>query len=255
MLEVIAFMRAVRYNEYFGAISFAGISLDRLAEAYDHFGDEHIVIRPKMGGEPVVTFEEMKHSSILAQELTAIIMTSRKLRRLDISGTILMTPFPILEQKGEEKGCCIVETLYPLCIRQNTNVDWIILSGIHMSRYDFEYIIGMVDKKDCHLRALELSGCQMDADKLRLLLMKFPTQRNTLEVINISNNPGRLSPGVSFPLELRECQSMKKIDLSRLQFTPDPISLISFDVLSAWRLEDIRLTKTRINDETLKTLT
>jgi hypothetical protein len=253
-LELIAFMRALRYNEYFGTISFSDVQLDRLADIYDRFGDDHIVMKPRVGSDIIVTFEEMKHSHILFQELTAIVMTSRKLRRLDFTNSILRVPNPSLEQKGEDKGCTIVEALYPLCINQNTNLDWIILNGIHLSKTDTEFIMGMLSKRDCHIRAIELSGCQLDVWDLRLLLGEFPTQRNTLEVINISNNPGRLSPDITFPLSYMDCRAMKRLCLSGLQLTPENSSLISFDVLSSWRLEELRLTRTRVNEATLATL-
>jgi hypothetical protein len=252
--EIMAFMRALRYNEYFGSISFSGVSLDRLAESFDRFGDDHIVTKPKMGSDIIIAFEELKHNPILFQEITSIVITSRKLRLLDFSNSIMRIPNPTLDQTGEDKGCIIVEALYPLCANQNTNVDWIKLNGIHLAKSDIEYIMAMVSRKDCHIRAVELSGCHIDVFNMRLLVQSLPTQCNTLEVIDISNNPGRISPGITFPLSFMECTSLKRLNLSGLHISPEPTSLISFDVFSSWRLEELYLTKTRVNDATLTTL-
>jgi Ran GTPase-activating protein (RanGAP) involved in mRNA processing and transport len=254
ILEIIAFLRGLRFNEYFNSVSLAGVSLDELAEAYDLYGDDQIVIKPRMGTDILILFEEMKHAPILFQEMTAIIMTNRQLRRLDFSHTINRTPNPFLEERGEDKGCCVLESLYPLCINQNTNVDWITLTGIHLSRTDFEFIIGMLSKKTCHLRAIDLSSCQLNTWNLQLLMRELPTQSNTLEAIDISNNPAQISPEIAFPLAFMECKSMKWVNLSQLQVTNEPVSLIPIQVLSAWRLEELRMTKTKINEETLDTL-
>jgi hypothetical protein len=253
-LEIIAFLRALRFNEYFNSISLCGVSLDELAESYDLYGDNQIVIKPRMGTDILILFEEMKHAPILFQEITAIIMTNRKLRRLDFSHTINRTPNPFLEERGEDKGCCVVECLYPLCVNQNTNVDWITLNGIHLSRTDFEFIIGMLSKRSCHLRAIDLSGCQLNTWNLQLLMRELPTQSNTLEAINISNNPAQINPEIAFPMSFMKCKSMKRVNFSQLLVTNEPVSLIPIQVLSSWRLEELRMTKTRINEETLETL-
>jgi hypothetical protein len=252
--EIMAFMRALRYNEYFGSVSFSGVSLDRLADTFDRFGDDHIVTKPKMGSDIIIAYEELKHNPILFQELTAIVITSRKLRRLDFSNSIMRIPNPTLDQTGEDKGCVIIEALYPLCANQNTNVDWIILSGIHLAKSDFEYVMAMVSRKDCHIRAIELNGCHIDVFNMRLLLQSLPTQCNTLEVIDISNNPGRISPSITFPLTFTECRAMKRLNLSGLHISPEPVSLISMEVLSSWRLEELSFAKTRVNEATLSTL-
>jgi hypothetical protein len=254
ILELLAIMRSLRFNEFFVTISFANISLDRLGEAFDYFGDDHVCMKPKMGPSILVTFEEMKHSSLLIQELTALIITSTKLRRLDFTSSIRRIPVPVTQEQGDDRGRGIVEALYPLCVNQNTNVDWIALNGIHLSQTDFEFIMGMLAKRDCHLRAIEMSGCNLDTWNLRLLLGELPTQHNTLEAIDISNNPARFSPDISFVHSYSQCQAMRRVNLSRLHVTPEPIPLISSETLFSWRLEHLRLSKTRINERTLEIL-
>jgi hypothetical protein len=253
-LEVLAILKALRYDDYFVSISFAHIALDHLATAYDHFGDDNICMRPVVGDNILIDIEDMRNGSILFQELSAVVMTGRKLRRLDFTSCIRRTPNPNQEDTPDDKGCGIVEPLYRLCVNQNTNLDWVILNGIHLSRADVEYVMGMLANRDCHLRAIELKGCHLDMWSIRLLLGEFPTQRNTLEVINISHNPGRLSPDVSLDSSFARCESLRIVDLSRLSRTPEPVSLIPDEAISSWRLEELRLSHTSLNERTVDTL-
>ena len=253
-LELLAVLRSLRFNEFFVTMSFAHVSLDCLGEAFDYFGDDHVCMTPKMGSTILVTFEEMKHSSLLIQELTAVILNGTKLRRLDFTSSIRRIPSSVRQEQGDDKGCGVVEALYPLCVNRNTNIDWIALNGIHLAQIDFEFVIGMLAKRDCHLRAIEMSGCHLDTLSLRLLLGEFPTQRQTLEVIDISNNPGQFSPDISFGYAYSQCQAMRILNLSGLHVTAEPAPLIMPDVLFCWRLEELRLSKCRINESTLETL-
>jgi len=253
-LEVLAVLRALRYNDYFVTISFARIPLDHLATSYDHFGDDHICMAPAVGENILIGIEDMKNGSLLFQDLSAIVMTSRKLRRLDFTSCIQRTPNPNLEDSGEDKGCSIVEPLYRLCTNQNTNIDWIIFNGIHLSRTDVDYVMGMLGNRDCHIRAIELSGCHLDMWSLRLLLGEFPTQRHTLEVMNISNNPGRLSPDIVFDSSFASCQSLRIVNLAQLLRTPEPVSLLPMEAIFAWRLEELNLSQTSLNENTVDAL-
>jgi hypothetical protein len=185
--------------------------------------------------------------------MTASIITSPKLRKLDFTSCIRRVPSPANLDQGEDNGCGVVEAVYPLCVNKNTNVDWVALNGIHFSQTDFEFIIGMVAKKDCNLRAIELSGCHLDSLSLRQLLGELPTQHETLESIVLSNNPGRFSPDISGQ-SYAQFKSIRVLDLSGLHVTAEPAPLILREVLFSWPLEVLRLSKCRINESTLDAL-
>jgi hypothetical protein len=254
VLELVSIMRSLRHNNYFVSVSFAHIPLDTLATSYDHFGDDQICVNPRMGHGLLLSYDELRDSSMLVQELSAVVMTSKSLRRLDFTGTITSSPQPEEENDGTDRGCGILQALYPLCTNQNTNVDWIALNGIHLSRSDFDCIIGMLAKRDCHIRAIELSGCQLDTWQLRLLLSELPTQAETLELIDISKNPGRLSPEIAFGQSFTNCKGLRVVNLSNVQVTLGPEPLIPDSVMLGWRLEELHLSNTRLNAATLEVI-
>lgn len=253
-LELLAVLRALRYNDYFNSISFSRISFDHLATAFDNHGSEHVCLKSSLGPNSPLNYNDLKNASMLYQEFSSMILTGRKLRRLDLTGCIRRKPNANSTDMTDDQGCGLVQPLYRLCINQNTNIDWIILNDIHLSQTDVEYVIGLLSNRDCHLRAIELSNCQLDMWSLRLLLSTFPSQGNTLEVINISNNPGRLSPEVSFDLQLANCQSLRAVDLSSMTRTAEPVSLIPYNIITAWRLEELNLNHTSLNEDTIDTL-
>ena len=253
-LELIAIMRAVRYSNFFVSLSFANIALDQLRIGSDLYATDNTYSTPWMGDDILWSPEEMRNTSILFQELRAVVMTGKKLRRLDFTNAINRTPNPQHEQAGEDPGCGILDALYPLLIRQNTNLDWIILNGTHLSTTDMDTIMGLLAKKDCHLRAIELSGCHLSNQHLKLILRAFPTQQHTLEVINISNNPGHITPSIDLPLDLEDCKAMRVVDLSNVRITTASESFIPLPILKSWRLEELYLSKTRMSEASVNTL-
>jgi hypothetical protein len=101
-----------------------------------------------MGPKIIVTHEEMKHASMLIQELSAMIMTSPALRRIDLNGCIT-TSTSNSTIVGNGKGCGLIEAIYPICINRNTFLDSFNFSGIPLSSADVAFILGMVEKQYC----------------------------------------------------------------------------------------------------------
>ncbi|KAF2666338.1 RNI-like protein [Microthyrium microscopicum] len=252
--ELLAVFRALRYNEYFATISFANIVLDSITSNYGQAGYQDICLDPVIGPPLKTSHVEVKETSLLYQEISAIVMTNRKLRRLDLTSCIYRHHNEQIFSIGENKGCDIVEALYSLCSNQNTNLDWIILSGIRLSQVDSDHIVEMLANKDCHLRAIELSGCHLDTYSLRAILSELPKQWRMLEGIDISNNPGAIDPEVSFPVDFGSCNAVRSINLSRIHLKRSVAPLIPRNILFSWKLEDIKLSWTSLNDQTMTDL-
>jgi hypothetical protein len=231
--ELVAVMRALRHSDYFASASFANIDLDCIRTCLDYHAPEHI-----------------RDVSVLIQELRAIVKHCGRLRRLDFTKSILT---PELRRVGKDKGCGILDALRPVCIQQDTNVDWIILNGIPLSNTDVKDLMSMMADRACHLRAVELSGCQLDKWHLEDIMSVLPTQQNTLEAINLSNNQGCLGPGL-FGSGFTNCRAMRIVNLSNIRISYEAESFIPANVLQSWRLEELYLSQTRFNDATLSTI-
>ncbi|KAF2181669.1 leucine rich repeat protein-like protein [Zopfia rhizophila CBS 207.26] len=247
-LELLAVMRSLRYNEGFGGISFKDVHLDALNGLCDTYGSEHVCTKTKRGTHVRMDVEQLGRSCLLVQEVRALALTSRKLRRLDFSSCITRRPQDHLESptKVRDIGCGIVEALFPLCIYQTTNVDWIALNNIQLGDTDLDYLVAAAVEKACHFRGLELSGCGLTDRTLSLILDSLRPQENTLEAIDISSNPYRLSPAL-FDSQIGVFGYLTKLNLAHVARTSGPEPLISVETFQAWRLQELILSGTSLN--------
>jgi len=245
-LELLAVLRSLRYNSDFNSASFARINLDGLANAYDRYGSEHICTQSADGISLSVSLDEQKRSPVLMQELRALASTNPKLKRLDFSFCLsVKRPQNSADPEASPTGCGIVEALYPLCKKQLTAVDWIALNGIALDEADLDYLAGMAADRACHLRAIEVSRCGLTDRGITLLLDAFRSQ-TALEAIDLSSNTLRLIPS-TLSRQLGAFNHIRKIDLSHLAVETGADPLIPFDILSTWRLEDLRLKGISLN--------
>lgn len=248
-LELLAVMRALRYNESYGTISFAGIQLDVLNELYDRFGADHVCTRTKRGTPINLALEDLEGSCLLVQEIRALAVTSRKVRRMDFTSCIARQPADYVdESKVKDIGCGIVEALFPLCKYQTTNVDWIVLNNIQLGETDLDYLIAAAAEKMCHFRGLEMRRCGLNERKMSLVLDALRAQENTLEAIDISGNPARLVPAIFEP-QLSVFGYIRILNLCNVAHTAGPESLLTADTLLAWRLHALNLSGTVLNHE------
>lgn len=248
VLELLAVMRSLRYNENFGGISFKDVRLDILNGLCDEYGAEHVCTKTKRGTPVRMDVEELGRSCLLVQEIRALAVTSRRLRRLDFSSCIARRPRHSMDPTSRDRdmGCGIVEALFPLCKYETTNVDWIALNNIHLSETDLDYLVAAAVERNCHLRALELSGCGLTDRTLSLILDSLRPQETTFEALDISSNPLRLSP-TTFDSQIGVFGYLTKLNLSHLARTSGPEPLISLETFQAWKLQELVLSGTSLN--------
>ena len=247
--ELLAVLRALRYNESFGTISFKDTSLDPLHDRYDALGHDHVPWSTRSGES--LNMPEQANYTLLVQEIQALALKSRRLRRLDFSHSLSRKP---LTESGavQDPGCGFCEALFPLCAKQHTNVDWIILDGIKLTEIDIDYIFAAAVDRLCHFRALDLGSCGLVERTLITILQALGHQGNTMEALNLSGNPARFDP--NWYEALHAFDFLRKIHLSSINRTSAPEPLIPARLLESWKLEEIRLDKTHLNAETIQAL-
>ncbi|OKL56814.1 hypothetical protein UA08_07968 [Talaromyces atroroseus] len=249
VLELLAVMRALRYNESFCSISFSGISLDALQSCRDRFGPDWNAFTTRAGAQ--VSIAGQDRLSVLSQEIRALALKSRRLRRLDFS--FCLSRIPISDRGARDPGCGIPEAIFPLCRRQLTNVDWIVLNGIKLGDSDLDYIVDAASQRASHLRALEVGDCGLSVHDLDLVLSTLTAQETTLEAVNISGIQGRLSPEL-FHQQIGYFGQIRKINLTRVARTSGVEPLIAPETLLNWRLEELSLSQTAVNKETVESI-
>jgi hypothetical protein len=129
-------------------------------------------------------------------------------------------------------------------------VDWVVLNGIKLGESDLDYLVDAASQRRSHLRALEVGDCGLSVHDLDLLLSTIVAQESTLEAINISGVQGRLNPDV-LQQYIGYFGQIRKINLSRISRTSGSEPLITAEMLFNWRLEELALSRTAVNRETV----
>lgn len=249
-LELLAVLRALRYNESFKAISFNNISLDVLNGLCDQYGWEHTPWTTR-SGQPV-ELEKQEKASVLIQEIRALAVKSRRLRRMEFSGCMARRP----ESAGANRdgACGICEALFPVCAKQYTNVDWIVLNDIHLSDVDIDYLYAAAVEKSCHFRAIEVAFCGLADRSFQSIIQALSHQGATLECLNFSGNFARLEP-LALREYLDEFAYIRIANFSNIYRTSGHEPLFELSTLMRWKLQDLDLSRSPINAETLQALT
>jgi hypothetical protein len=245
-LELLAVLRALRYNESFTSISFAGINLDVLQGVYDLYGPDIDALYTRSG--VATNLANQEELPLLSQEIRALALKSRRLRRLDFS--YCLSRRYRSGTNTETNACGIPEALVPLCKKTLTNVDWIVLNGIRLGDSDLDYLVDAASQRVCHLRALEIGNCGLSVHDIDVLLSTLAVQESTMEVIDISGVQGRFSPEL-FQRQIGYFGHIRKLNLTRVQKTAGPEALVAPETLLTWRLEELQLSQTVFNEETV----
>ena len=241
--ELLAVLRALRYDQYYSSVSFAGVDLTPL-QLPDTQGSDHELWRTQ-GGQRIESPDKQDVPfSLLGLELRAVFLASKRLRRIDFSGCFL-SPHSIPSQPVNCRSS-ILEAILPLCERQHTNVDWICLNGNNLSRDDVDFLYSAMMQKVCHFRSIELNRCCLEDHDLRNILQICEAQANTLESINISGNPGLLEASTLLQ-SLKPIRHLRRLELSDLNLRNAGQSFLTFEVLSTWRLEQLELSGTSLS--------
>ena len=250
-LELLAIMRSLRYNESFVTLSFRNISLDVLHNMRDRHGDDHVPWTTKSGVAMKIPDED--NSTLLIQEVRALAVKCRRLRRLDFSNC-LTRKLQQGDENVQDAGCGICEALFPLCAKQWTNVDWILLNGIVLTDVDVDYIFSAAIDKSCHFRALDVGYCGLLDRSMHMILQALSYQAPTMESIDLSGNLARHDPK-EIEEHLGQFEFVRKVNLSNISRLSGPEPLISAEMLLTWKLVDLRLSRTALNERSVDALT
>ncbi|KAL8734512.1 MAG: hypothetical protein Q9166_001412 [cf. Caloplaca sp. 2 TL-2023] len=246
-MELLAILRSLRYNESFTTISLSQTSLDALHGLCDDHGWEHTPWTTRSGEQ--IELENQQKASVLIQEVRALAVKSKRLRRLDFSDCL--TRRPSSAGASQDIGCGICEALFPLCSKQYTNVDWIVLNGIMLSDLDIDHLYAAAIEKDAHLRAIEVAYCGLADRSFQAILQALSHQGATLEGINFSGNFARLEP-LNMREYLDQLPYMRTVSFSNTYRTSGQEPLLELSTLLGWKLRDLDLSRSSINAETLR---
>lgn len=243
MHELLAIFRSLRYNNTFQSLSFADVSLESLDGVFDTYGDEHVASSSR-GNTKVKCQVNTQGTSLLHQEVQGIALKSYRLKRIDFSNTLpqrkLVTSY---DDQSPSRGptCALVSAIFPICgAVKFTQIDWIVLNGVDLSRADLEVMGPTLREAGANLRAVEIARCGFDETELGTFLAALRHQAGSVECINIANNIGRLAPGKIGEL-LQVFTRIRILNLCRAATSVGTDPVIDLEVLITWKLEQILL--------------
>lgn len=252
-LELLAILKTLRFNESFKSISFARINLGALNGIKDQDEKEDkysgASFNEEMGGIP---FDSEHITCVLVHEIRAITMTNPRLRRLDFSYSI-SSPSMLNGAEYQHSRCDFIQALFPLCITQSTNVDWIGLNGVPLSIVDVQLLGEILEDRSSHIRAIELNDCGLAEAHAMSLVNKFAIHDNTLEAIELAGNGLQLGPSM-FTRQLAPLNIVRKLNLTNAVLNVDGTPLLPLSILSTWRLEELKLSGIKLDDITVQDL-
>ena len=250
VLELLSIMRALCYNESFHSISFADADLSGLHGLCDQFGSEHVLWTTRTGGH--LNLPKPEQNWLLIHEIQSIALKSKRLRRLNFSSCLKRKPRD--EDNARDEGSGICEAIFPLCGQQLTNVDWIILNGIALAELDIDYLYAAAIEKSCHFRAIDMKDCGLNSNSLRTVMQGILHQEETLESVDISCNPVRLN-AEQFGRQLSSLQRIRRLNLSNTNCSAAKQALLDSGTLLRWKLEELSLSGTTLNEESIEAIT
>lgn len=257
--ELLAVMRSLRYNELFRSISFRDIDLHALHGTIDVFGNENASLETRSGISLPKYFNiKPQDKSVLYQEIQALALKSTSLKRMDFTNTLpRRRPKDNFDNEGGEMekdpGCEIVAALLPLCRNQITSVTWIVLSGIELGETDLDFLIPGLHKPQANIRAIDCSRCGLTDRGIMQLVTHLERQNKTLEHIDFSCNPGRISLQ-KFQESIGRFANIGSLNLSRTSWTSGTEPLIPHEVLLTWKLEELFLNGIVLNEQTVNSI-
>ncbi|KAK9458869.1 uncharacterized protein V1516DRAFT_570816 [Lipomyces oligophaga] len=252
VIELLAVMRSLRWNEAFGGISFADVSLKKLVDVYDQYASIELDQTRTATGRRISKF--MKNLPILKLEMQLIMLCSTALRMLDLQSSLPSSPAAKRFNNGvqygntdpnAESGCGVIDALMQVAKRATSNVDSFIFSNIHIDLFDFDYLVDVSSTRASHMRNLEIAHCGLYEREISLLLQALEVHENTLEGLDISDNPGRVSV-YSLNESLFRFQCMRNLYMRKLLITSEDLPLLSIETLSNMRLKRLVLDGTRL---------
>lgn len=248
-LELLAVLKALRYNESFSSIALSGINLDALQSVNDMYGVDTDALYTRTGAATHLSGQ--KNLSLLAQEIRALALKSRSLRRLDFS--YCLSRRHCSGSSDETTPCGIPEALIPLSKKKLTNIGWLVLTGIRLGDPDLDHLVDAASQPVCRIQALEVGNCGLSVHDVDVLLSTLAIQESTLEVIDISDAQGRFSPEL-LQRQIGYFGHIRRLNLSGVQKSAGPEPLIASETLMTWRLEELQLSRTAINPQTVEGL-
>ncbi|KAI6269838.1 hypothetical protein MCOR03_001757 [Pyricularia oryzae] len=259
-LELMALLRAIRYNRFIGSISLRGVSLRCLWDKFDSSRPESVAyMNPD---ETIISSNLCKHvqkGSVLSQEIHALALCLPSLTQIDLTDTL--GDLPLSPHKDPDLG--ILFPIINLLSVGLTACNRILVAGCRLGSGDVAALVSGLDQRNsvddglqfgAELKALDVSRCSLSSGDLTAIVESLMIQSRSLELLDISQNMGRIFPG-TISRFIEAMADLRSLNTSDAVIGQDETNLLSYESLGGFRsIERINISGYKMTLDTEKAL-
>ncbi|KAI1074665.1 RNI-like protein [Whalleya microplaca] len=259
--QLLAVFRALRFNDFFKSLSFSDIDFSSLAGASDNTLRLESTVWLSRTGKRSLTrdeFEIVENSSVLFQEIVALLLGSESIRHIDLRN-VLSEPAKVLENAASvsPQDSRVSEVVLPIVLlwkSLQTRCCSVCLSGNPLGVTDVAALSRTLQNRPDFVKTFDISRCQLDETALVLLWEGIHEQRSSLEILDTSHNSGRID-AMRISQTLEEARKLRRLNLANsikghlnsALFRPWSTT----SKFQPWSLEELDLSGWKINFDTL----
>ncbi|KAK3295555.1 uncharacterized protein B0H64DRAFT_441942 [Chaetomium fimeti] len=253
-LQLLAVLRALRYNDYFTSLSFRDIDLSVLYGLQDNtLRKVNVAYLSRtcvaLGPDEI---ETLRISPVLHQEFHALAFCSEKIRQIDFSNSTRSLPSRVAQYSNSQSpGLQFLTPILSLLRSGITKCNRLIVSGNTLPQFDVD---DLAETMKCGaIQALDVSYCGLDDASLRdMIVDPLSDYPGLLQSLSVSGNPGRL-PAHIMPGLFRYLTEIRVLNLSGSIQAESYIegSLLPFSALESMeRLEELDVSGYKLDEAT-----
>ncbi|KAL2137366.1 hypothetical protein VTI74DRAFT_3306 [Chaetomium olivicolor] len=209
-LQLLAVLRALRYNDYFISLSFRDVDLSVLYGLQDNtLRRVNVAYLSRtcmsLGPEEI---EMLRISPVLHQEFHALAFCSETIRQMDLTNCSRSLQMRFAQYKNQIPSLQFLAPLLNLLKTGITKCNRLLIGGNALTRFDIDDLAETM--KSGVLQALDVSYCGLDDASMRdMIVLPLTEYPGLLQSLSVSGNPGRLPahvlPGLfQYLTEIRE---------------------------------------------------
>lgn len=263
-IQLLAVFRALRYNDYFKALSFCDVDLSSLLGKSDSSRKGNVAYLSRTG--VCLTEHEtsiVQKASLMHQEFHALAFASGKIRQIDLTNCLPA------KYKGDP-ATYSVQFLVPilnLLAAGLTRCNRLFLRGCHLGEVDVQTLAGYMAPASMEqidgtiaagqdvvsLEVLDVANCGLTDQSMKLLFQGLVQSAGTLLTLDVSKNFGRVPAALAQEF-MESVGSLRQLNLAGSLTGTAEGELISIQVLDRLEyLEEIDLSGFQLNESTVDT--
>ncbi|EFX02749.1 leucine rich repeat domain containing protein [Grosmannia clavigera kw1407] len=264
-LQLLAVLRALRYNDYFKAISFRDVDLSSLLDRYDSTRTANIAYMSRYG--VCLTTNEsalVQKASLMHQEFHALAFASGKIRQIDFTNCL----HGVNQGNDAQRSVQFLVPILNLLAAGLTRCNRLILRGCALGDVDIDSLVTyispsagdrietrvMPSHEAVGIEALDVSQCSLSEKAMKTLFQALSQSAWTLQELDISHNFGRVPAPMAQSL-MDTVDNLRHLNLSGSlvgSFEGELLPLASLNRLS--RLEHLDISNFKLNENSMNAL-